>query len=304
MNAVVTSKSKLPSFVNLILVIVLGISLAKLMWLVLSPVKQIDTRFSRSGEVTNTSSKNVDFGKQIANQHIFGVIKKKPVVKKVRTAPKPVKKAVVRTKLNLKLHGIVAYKSKNGLALISKDNGSQKVFGKGENIQEGVTITKIMPNKVILDNNGQTEELILPKKESSKSSRAQRGALTQRNLPGNQPAKKPAKTSMLGQKNPALNLGGFRQEIIKNPAILMQVARPTPTIVDGKFIGFRVQPGTNRKMFRKLGFRANDIIIEVNGIVLDDASKGAMVYEELKQAADVSIIVQRGAEQITINRTF
>ncbi len=304
MNAVVTSKSKLPSFANLILVIVLGISLAKLMWLVLSPEKQVDTSFSSSGEVSNTSSKSVDFGKQIANQHIFGLIKKKPIIQKAKTPPKAVKKAVVRTKLNLKLHGIVAYKSKNGLALISKDNGSQKVFGKGEKIQEGVTITNILPGKVILDNNGQVEELVLPKKEISKNSKAKRGALTQHNLPGSQPSKKSARTSMLGQKQSSVNLGNFRQKVVKNPAILMQVARPTPTIVDGKFIGFRVQPGTDRKMFRKLGFQTNDIIIEVNGIILDDASKGAMVYEELKQAAEVSITVQRGAEQVIINRQF
>ncbi|MEE9326827.1 MAG: type II secretion system protein GspC [Cocleimonas sp.] len=304
MNAVAAQKPKLPSFVNLILVIILGVSLAKLMWLVLSPAKEVDTSFSSAGEVTNINSKSVDYGKQIANQHIFGVIKKKPVVKQAKAPPKPVKKAVVRTKLNLKLHGIVAYKSKSGLALISKDNGSQKVFGKGEKIQEGVTITNILPEKVILDNNGQVEELILPKKKVSKNSKSKRGALTQHNLPGSQPVRKSAKASMLGQKQPSVNLGSFRQKVVKNPAILMQVARPTPTIVDGKFIGFRVQPGTDRKMFRKLGFRANDIIIEVNGIVLDDASKGAMVYEELKQAADVSITVQRGAEQIIINRSF
>jgi len=304
MNAIAPSKPKLPGLANLVLVIILGISLAKLTWLILEPAKQLDTQNGTTGEVIQTQKEDVDYGKLISNQHIFGVIKKKPVVKAVEKKPEPVKKVVAPTKLNLKLHGIVAYQSKKGFALISKDNGSQKVFGKGETIQKGVTVSKILPDKVVLDNKGHIEELLLPKNKSNNTSSSRQKGKGKFQFPSNQPRKKSLKKSILGQQNPPPDLSSFREKVINDPTQLTQIARPTPAMVDGKFIGFRVQPGAKRKFFRQLGFKANDIITEVNGIVLDDASKGASVLEELTQAAELSITVKRGQEEVFLRHAF
>ena len=84
----------------------------------------------------------------------------------------------------------------------------------------------------------------------------------------------------------------------------MEIARPSPAMVNGQFIGFRVQPGNQRKVFRQLGFRPNDIITEVNGILLDSASKGAQVLAELAQASSLSIKVTRGNQEIFIEHGF
>jgi general secretion pathway protein C len=102
------------------------------------------------------------------------------------------------------------------------------------------------------------------------------------------------------QPSAGVDLSSIRQEALSNPQKLMDVARPSPAIIDGKFIGFRVQPGRKRKAFRQLGFRPNDIITEVNGIVLDDASKGAMVLGELSQASSLSVTVKRGSQEIVL----
>ena len=40
MNATIDSKPKLPGFISLLLVIALGISLSKLMWLIITPQQQ------------------------------------------------------------------------------------------------------------------------------------------------------------------------------------------------------------------------------------------------------------------------
>lgn len=302
MNATVQSKPKLPGFINLLFVIVLGISLAKLMWLVLTPEKKINFQVEASGHVENIQKTKINYGKLIANQHLFGEIKKAPVV--VTKAPStPKEKVVVATKLNLKLHGIVAYKSKDGFALISSSNGPQKVYAKGDELEKGVSVRKIFPDKVILDNHGKTEELTLPVNQVSTSSN--RSGFTAPRISG---------PNGLNQRRdippPAMNIGGmpdlanFRQEVLANPSKLMDIATPSPAIVDGQFIGFRVQPGTQRKLFRKLGFRPNDIITEVNGIVIDDASKGAMVLGELSQAAELSVKVKRGNREISIQHSF
>jgi len=306
MSVIVQSKPKLPNFVSLLLVIALGISLAKLMWLLLTPAPKISA-FS-SSETSNliTPKAQINYGKRIADQHIFGEVKIKTVAA-VEKKPDIVTKVVVApTKLNLKLHGIVAYKSKEGFALISAANGPQKVYGKGEAIQEGVTVTEILPEKVVLDNRGKTEELLLPVNKAAPNSRRRTGSnsLGGVPLPGSKPPKKPNRSPLASANSTPPDLSKLRQDILSNPAKLMDVVRPSPAIVNGQFIGFRIRPGKQRKMFNQLNFRSNDIITEINGIVLDDQNKGAMALSELSQAASISVKVKRGNQEILIDHSF
>ena len=165
MNATIDKKPFLPGFISLLLVIALGISLAKLMWLVITPEQKLTLTPKQSQIVTNNQKKATNYGKLIADQHIFGkvIVKKAPPKTKVEPI-KVVKPVKPKVKLNAKLHGIIAYKSKEGFALISNNNKKQKVYGQGEELQEGVTISEILPTKVLVNNNGTIEELLLPKK--------------------------------------------------------------------------------------------------------------------------------------------
>ncbi len=314
MNAIVQSKPKLPGFINLLLVIALGFLLAKLMWLILTPEREINTRVEVLNDVQNTQKAKINYGKLIASQHLFGEIKKTPVVIK-ETQPKPVENVIAPTRLNAKLHGIVAYnKSKEGFALISMSNGPQKVYGKGDKLSDGVIVQSILPGKVIIDNHGKSEELRLPvnkanannalRKGRKTTSLSYGGGITSRTKPMRQQQKRKKTGSQPNKKSDFPGLAEYRQKVIASPQKLLEIARPSPVIVDGQFIGFRVQPGSQRKVFRNLGFKANDIITEVNGIILDDASKGAMVLGELTQAAELSIKVKRGDEELFIEHTF
>ena len=304
MSATLESKPKLPGFISLLLVIALGISLAKLMWLVITPQQQLVLTPESNNVSSVSQKKTINYGKLIADQHIFGkvVIKKAPVKPKVQ-ATVVVKPVTPKTKLNAKLHGIVAYKSQQGFALISNNNGPQKVYGKGDTLQEGVIISNIFPTKVVVDNNGVEEELSLPVKgrkstNKSKSKRPQ----SLKSLPGFN------NTASLPRTTPAPNdlpdLNQFRQEILADPSKLTDIVRASPAIINGQFIGFRVRSGRKRKLFRQLNFRPNDIITEINGIVLDDASKGIEVLGQLQSASSLSIKVKRGNQEVYIDHSF
>ena len=306
MNATVAQPSiKLPGLINIVLITILGISLAKLMWLVLTPVPKISTQVEQSNQIINTNKLKVNYGKLISNSHLFGKVKK--VIVPTKAPPKAVAPtaAVAPTKLNLKLHGIVAYKSKGGFALISTDNGSQKVFSKGEEIVEGkgVRILEILPEKVVLDNNGLKEELILPKKTTPKfpsglSRKGPRGTFGGGNIDP------PRYTNNNSGGKSSVNISRLREEIKNDRRKLMDIAAASPAVVNNQFIGFRIQPGRKRALFKEFGFRPNDIITEVNGIVLDDISKGAVVLGELTEASEVSIKIKRGNREILIQRSF
>ncbi len=301
MSATLENKPKLPGFISLLLVIALGISLAKLMWLVVTPQQELVLNPQNSNVVTIAQKEATNYGKLIADQHIFGevLIKKAPINKVTKPViAKPVKPKI---KLNAKLQGIVAYKSKEGFALISNNNGPQKVYSKGDSIQEGVVISNIFPTKVVVDNNGNEETLLLPVKNDGKKSRVKQ-TQSLRNLPGANIAKPvPVNNSNTAK---ALDLNQFRQEILTNPAKLTDIVRASPAIINGQFIGFRVRSGKNRKLFRQLNFRANDIITEVNGILLDDANKGIEVLAQLESATSLSIKVKRGNQEVFIDHSF
>lgn len=302
MSATIESKPKLPGLISLLLVIALGISLAKLMWLVITPQQKFVTQNQTNDVATTNLKTDINYGKLIADQHIFGevVVSKTPVVKVTPT--EVIKPVVPKVKLNAKLHGIVAYKSQKGYALISNNNGPQKVYGKGDTLQEGVTISNIFPTKVVIDNNGTDEELLLPVKIKSKKAAPRQQASRQKNaalastnpsLPGATPV-----------NNQAPDLNQFRQEVLADPSKLMDIVRASPAVVNGKFAGFRIRSGKNRKLFRQLNFRANDIITEVNGIVLDDANKGVQVLAELEGATNLAIKVKRGNQEVFIDHSF
>ena len=293
MSATIQSKPKLPSFISLILVVVLGITVAKLMWLIITPKQQSAGHIQTVESVAIQSKEKINYGKLIANQHLFGIVevKKAPII----DIPKTTKTTnTTLTKLNLKLHGIVAYKSsRDGYALISSSSGPQKVYGKGDILQDGVTVNKIFSNKVIIDNHGKSEELLLPVKNIKSTTNQQSSS----DLPGT----RDRRPSTFKKNNAAnIDLGAIRKEALTSPQKLFDIASPSPAIVDGVFLGFRVQSGRKRQLFRQLGFRTNDIITEVNGIILDDASKGAMVLGELAQASDLSITVKRGSQEIVL----
>ena len=312
MNAVATQqKSKLPGIINLLLVIALGISLAKFMWLVLTPEKKINTQtqFVTNQNKINTKQK-INYGKLIANQHLFGQIKKVVKPKKETNKTTPKKVVAPPVKLNLKLHGVVAYQSKSGFALISLNGGEQKVFGKGDKLGKGATVKEIHPKKVLINNNGTVEELLLPvNKVSNKPQKSAiastRGSNSKVQFGGSGPAPSLPQANKSKEKaRKKVDLSNFRKEVIRNPKKLMDVVTTSPAIVNGEFIGFRIQPARNRRLFRDLGFRPNDIITEVNGIVIDDMSKGALILGELANASEVSVRVKRGNQDLYLQNAF
>ena len=89
MTTLKAKQANLPYYISLLLVIALGISLAKLMWLVLSPVPKINASINLQTSSNNTHSippaQSKNFGKIIANLHLFGEVKKAAVAVKTPT---------------------------------------------------------------------------------------------------------------------------------------------------------------------------------------------------------------------------
>ena len=92
---------------------------------------------------------------------------------------------------------------------------------------------------------------------------------------------------------PAAGNDTLRNVISQNAGRLTDIIRLSPNVDQGKVTGFRVQPGRDRQTFDALGLMPGDVVTEINGVVLDDASKGLQAFEALGEATMANVTVLR-----------
>lgn len=319
---------RVPGVLTFFLVIALGVTLANLLWMVVTPTPSVAQAASRVNPSQVASlARQENYGKLIANQHLFGAIPKatpKKVAKAARVKVAAPTKAPL--KLNLKLHGIISSKDEDGgFAMISYNGKTQEVFSPGEPIPKklpgqstvesiGVMVTKISKISVTIDNNGTEQILTLPVQEktsgsasnntSRSSSSTQRTASKPRTI-------KPTSTTDNGNRSPTIGSSGgiqtlaeLREEAMINPNVLMTVITPSIVRENGQMTGIRVYPSRNRKLFRALGLRNGDIVTQVNGVMIDDQSKGLAVFQQLAESSSLEIHIKRGGNEQILTPQF
>ena len=289
---------KVPRILTVFLVIALGITLANLLWMIVTPIStEAHAANTKSSTLSPTLARQENYGKLIADQHLFGAIPKAAPTK--IKAPAPVKVAMpvkAPVKLNLKLNGIISSKTEDGgFAMISYNGKTQEVYSPGETIPKklpgqenvesiGVMVTKVNKDSVTIDNNGTEQVLKLPENlNNSKSASNSRGSSAARGSAGTSSRARVIKSSNSNNQNakPTISTSGgiqtlaaLREEAMVNPNVLMTVITPSIVRENGQMTGVRVYPSRNRKLFRALGLRNGDVITQVNGIMIDDQSKG------------------------------
>ena len=66
----------------------------------------------------------------------------------------------------------------------------------------------------------------------------------------------------------------LRNVISQNASRLTDIVRLAPHVQEGQVVGFRVNPGRDRESFEALGLLPGDVVTDINGVVLDDPSRG------------------------------
>ncbi|MEE9351295.1 MAG: type II secretion system protein GspC, partial [Thiotrichaceae bacterium] len=264
----------LPSGITAVLAVVLAVMLASLFWLLVTPESSPVTVSTSQPLEAKKSGPLKNYGQLVANQHIFGKEERE------KSAVKPTKTVAPVTRLNLVLYGIVAREGRKSYAIISNGaKAKQEIYAVGEEPQSGVKIDKILPKKVILRHGGKLEELLLPEKKRVSRSNAHLPSVKGGGISaaiGKGAALLPNQGNV--NKLPEDDLGALRDTLTNNPDKILEIASITEAKdKDGNLTGFRLSPGKNRKLFRKLGLRPGDIVTQVNGVTLDSPAKGLMV---------------------------
>lgn len=278
----------LPPLVTGALVIALAWQLAALTWALVPdggavrPAPEIAVGAGADAETGAGAGDGRSFD-ALADTHLFGEppaeSPESAVTERIVDAPE--------TTLNLQLTGIVARDdSERGQAIIASGRDTEMIYSVGDAIEgaDGTRVHAVYYDRVILNRGGgRLEALRLPKELAASAAPRRESA----------PSQQSSAQSDSGS-------GSLRGVISENASRITEVIRPSPHIEGGEVVGFRVRPGRNEEAFETLGLQSGDVVTDVNGTPLNDASAGLQLFEALGESTMANVTVLRDGESQTL----
>ncbi len=268
------------TFLTLILLALSAWTMGKIVWM-FQPDSSSFSQWSPVKSTATTDRKLLDLS-SLQNGALFGTYSEStpaPVIQKVVDAPK--------TRLNLVLVGVVASNEANKNLAVIANRGSQATYGLNEVIEgTRVKLKAVLPDRVILDNSGRDETLMLEGLDYSK-----RSAIAER------PSRK-QEDSNEGK------LDKIRQAILKNPQEIFQYVRLSQVKEEDAIVGYRVSPGKDASLFEASGLENGDIATEFNGFDLTAPDVMNKLASSMSDLTEINLTVLRDGQQYDIYIQF
>ena len=208
------------------------------------------------------------------------------------------------TRLALTLTGIVASTEDGTGNAVIRSGATEQVYAVGDALPASgqVVLAKVMPQQVVIDNNG-TYELIklyegpmiaMPTRPASKSTAST-------SPPRISPVNASASAAADDAAGRSALANQYRQQLYDNPETLASAMSVSPVQEEGQIVGYRVAPGPDRAAFDTFGFQQGDIVTAVNGLALSDASNSIKLYQMMKEATEATFDIQREGGNVTLS---
>lgn len=292
--------------VRFILVLSLSVSLARLFWLVFPapviPAATVAITAPTAQVDTNNSSVNIA---QLKTLSVFG---KAEAPKQDQQQPAVIETQTV-TQLNLILVGVIVSSDENAARAIIASGDKQDVYAINASLPVGnnVTLSKVMSDRVIINNNGQYESLWLyqndpnapplvqPSASNSLSQQAAQQIIPQDASP--YPSGRPGPSPEM-QSPQAGGETGLSPEVSRNlsDVLAMSIHRE-----QGQVIGYKIRPGRDSEKFKSLGLQTDDVVTAINGMPLTNPAKIMEVYKNMGNTTSASLEIRRGGSVITVD---
>ena len=208
-----------------------------------------------------------------------------------------IEKGARETRLDLRLVGVVA-SSEDGLGhAMIEHRKKQDIYAVDDKLPVSgrVTLAKVMPQQVVLNNGGTYELLKLFDKEG---------------LSAQVPAPAPRRQSRPTSEAVREVSGGeradelarqYRDQLYTNPQSLAEVVRVSAVREGNNLVGYRIAPGREPEQLTALGLRDGDLVTAVNGIALDDPSNTVKLYQAMRTAQEATFEIQRNGRPFTVS---
>ncbi|RJQ49574.1 MAG: type II secretion system protein GspC [Gammaproteobacteria bacterium] len=229
----------------------------------------------------------------IAALHLFGESHAEPGAETAADAPE--------TPLNLTLRGVFSSDDPEAAyAIIAGPDGKETGYALEDELPGGAVLKAVFPDRVTLMRNGRNESLSLPRQPLENTSPPQPAPLISAPVP--QPSVLPPVIArgQDGQEAPAPQgpdigaaLRNYREALKANPQSLAGLVHTEPVQQDGKFMGYRLQPGADAGLLGRMGLQPGDVVTAVNGVTLDSPARGQEALRALASASDLRLTLLR-----------
>ncbi|MEI8626612.1 type II secretion system protein GspC [Vibrio sp. M60_M70] len=280
-----TIQAKLSLLLTCLFIAITGWILGKIVWLAIPQSSEVPQwRPSASSVAASNKGDAIDFN-ALQNANLFG----KYTEQKAAVVEQPIVKDAPKTRLNLTLVGAVASSDANTSLAVIANRGKQATYGLGEEIEgTRATLKAVLVDRVIIDNQGRDETLMMEGIEYKKLSESPQVARAQAQ-------RAEAATSDVGEK-----LEQIREEIAKDPQSVFKYITISPVKKDGDIVGYRVSPGRDAALFNDVGLQPGDIAVQLNGIDLSDPSSSVQLMQVMSDPQELNLTVERDGQQYDI----
>lgn len=210
----------------------------------------------------------------------------------VQVAEIEIQEPLTATKLPLRLLGTAAATDlrRSRAAIEDEKTRDHMVVGVGDRLEghSRVRVEAIERTRVILDNAGRREELALHEGEPVRPRPAAR--------PTPRPSRRAARANRVNDRLEAL-AGDDGQGLSR----LLSQARIVPHYVEGEMLGMKIDAIQANSLFERAGLENGDVIVEVNGIVIDRPESASAIFDELASAEAIDIAALRGDSPINMS---
>ena len=184
------------------------------------------------------------------------------------------------SRLAAKITGLAASSDPKQSRVIIQLKGEEKVYYIGEKLSgANARIENIFPDRVIIDNNGKFESLLMYANEADQP----------RNAISSTP---PAKATSL------------KQRLQQDPASWSDLVSITPVMAEGKLQGYQLSPGKQPGLFSKFGLKAGDLATAINGQDLTNPQTAMKLMAQLPTMKTLSISVLRDGRPVEVQVNF
>ncbi|MEH0755182.1 type II secretion system protein GspC [Vibrio alginolyticus] len=280
-----TIQAKLSLLLTCLFIAITGWILGKIVWLAIPQSSEVPQwRPSASSVAASNKGDAIDFN-ALQNANLFG----KYTEQKAAVVEQPIVKDAPKTRLNLTLVGAVASSDANTSLAVIANRGKQATYGLGEEIEgTRATLKAVLVDRVIIDNQGRDETLMMEGIEYKKLSESPQVARAQAQ-------RAEAATSDVGEK-----LEQIREEIAKDPQSVFKYITISPVKKDGDIVGYRVSPGRDAALFNDVGLQPGDVAVQLNGIDLSDPSSSVQLMQVMSDPQELNLTVERDGQQYDI----
>lgn len=289
-------QDKLAQLTVVVLICYIASILANLSYLVI-PSNQagapIASAARQAGGGQNQSGDSVNIS-ALTSMNIFGAYVRP------QDAPKAVEviqpdEEIPETSLNLTLTATVAINNNSGEGnAIIQSGGTQSTYGLDDKI-DGTTATLklVYHDRVIIQNGMRRETLMLDGVEYDRMNVPHPVESDDREEQLSLDEDEGHQIDMRDDPRLTQRLEQTKQDINDNPTKLYDLVRFSPFRRDGELVGYRLNPGKEPDLFKRAGFHANDLAVEVNGKPLNDIKAAMEVLREFREMTEANIVVER-----------